>query len=293
MSENWDFYYSDFADDQAVVRIDLSAGDEGPDSGLPCLLRVDIPFEVNPTTGGPTEEESEAIGEIEEGFSTWIEKKQKGAFVASVLLPARRALIAYVRTDTLAEADLRSGVSALQERSFTLETTADPEWDTYFKKLYPDERQQRWMADRQLVDFMESQGDQLAVPRQVDFTAFFPTEEDRDLYLNDALECGFQPEPEGNPSIYAEDGSDEKENADEGASLDPSGSDGSDQQALDLPFSLTVVRETAVDLDTISELTEHLCELALKHNGLFDGWACFPVVPENDDANRRRSDELE
>lgn len=293
MSENWDFYYSDFADDQAVVRIELSAGDEGPVSSLPCLLRVDVSFDVNPSTGGPTEEEWEAIGEIEEGFSSWIEKKQNGAFVASVLLPGRRALIAYVRTDTLSEADLRSGVTALQGRSFTLETTADPEWDTYFKKLYPDERQQRWMADRQLVDFMESQGDQLVVPRQVDFTAFFATEEDRDLFLNDALQSGFQPEPEGNPSIYAEDDRDENEHAVEGATFDQSASDGSEQQALDLPVPLTVVRETSVDLQTISELTEQLSDLAVKHNGLFDGWACFPVVPENHNANRRRSDNLE
>ncbi len=293
MSENWDFYYSDFANEQAVVRIDLSAGDEAPVSTLPCLLRVDIPFAVNPNTGGPTEEEWEAIGEIEEGFSTWIEKKQKGAFVASVLLSGHRSLIAYVRTDAVTEEDVSAGVSALQERSFTLETIADPTWDTYFKKLYPDERQQRWMADRQLVDFMESQGDPLVVPRQVDFTAFFPTEADRESFLGEALESGFQPEPEDNPSIYAEDGMEEEDDdaAGEDAAIDQPGSD--EQQAVELPFSLTVVRETAVDLNTISELTEHLCELALKYNGLFDGWACFPVVPENDDANRRRSDDPE
>lgn len=295
MTDNWDFFFSDFGDEPAVVRLDLSAGDEAPIADLPWLLRIDVSFVPDPDTGAPTESERIVLGEIEDQFSAWIEAQQNGAFIASVLLPERRSLVAYLASNAITERSARTAMTAAEGRPLTLEFNHDPEWNTYFLQLYPNEQQQRWMADRQLVSFMESQGDQLEVPRQVDFTAFFSSETDRDNYLREALALGYQPEPEGNPSIYSEDATVEGE-SEEAESLDEFEMEelaNAEDTRAEYPFTLTVVRETPVDLESIYAFTEELSELARKHTGLFDGWACFPVVPENDEANRRRSENQE
>lgn len=45
------------------------------------------------------------------------------------------------------------------------------------------------------------------------------------------------------------------------------------------PSSIAVTGETSVDLHSIYPLTVELHRLALKHNGEFVGWGCFPVLP--------------
>ncbi len=47
----------------------------------------------------------------------------------------------------------------------------------------------------------------------------------------------------------------------------------------ELPYSLKFSRSHAVDMETITEITMPLVELAVEHDGVYDGWET-PLTPE-------------
>lgn len=274
MSDNWGFFFREFADSPASIRIDLDAGREHSIADLPWLLRVAMPFERVKGQYNPTPREWEVLHAVEDAFTPWVERKLRGVHVASVMYPGERVFFSYVRSESVSADDVRKALGKWKSRTFDVEVRHEPDWDTYFNRLYPDDEDFQWIEDFKLVQYLTEQGDRLETPRQVDFTAVFPTGFDRDQFAEAAAGAGYARaaaaadlEAEGNES-----------NVETEFEAPTSGVQEDEGEAA-LPLSVTVGRETAVDLNSIYPLTLELHRLAKAHNGRFDGWGCFPVLP--------------
>lgn len=252
MAENWIAYMGRIEEETASFIVDLDAGESYDITDYPVRIEVTLPFTPGPEDGLPDKPALDKLNDAEDRCVEALRDQVDAVHVGHATRPGRRWVLLYAPTAVNIEAAAKGAVAGASVAGATVETVEDEDWSAYFDFLFPTPTEFQWLGNRQLVDQLEAQGDALATPRLVQHAAYFTSEDGRDAYAAAVAELGF---------TLGERGIDDREEVDE------------------LPYSLKFSRSHAVDMETITEITMPLVELAVEHDGVYDGWET-PLTPE-------------
>jgi hypothetical protein len=244
MSDEWDFYQLRVDDRPASIFLDMGIAQVAPLDTHKAMayLRVHM---LHPTKDGVSSQlefddlialEDAVIGEITAGGMT--------IYVGRNTSDSNRDFYFYTADEAAFEAAATAAMSAFSAYSFDIGGRVDPEWRAYFEFLYPSPRSRQQMANRAVLRNLESHGDLLDEPRQIDHLAIFNRPADCDAFARFVVGQGF-------------------------ITADPCRK--SDDGQLYLDFS-RVDRPKGIDAVSIP-----LFEAALEHDGDYDGWGCEVV----------------
>lgn len=250
--QDWDVYFCYLKDAPAFISVDLGYFDVAPFPDKPYLIEVAAGLLTTTADGFPENEEWEKLEEIEDTLVSSFEEKLDAAFVGKTLHNGSRGLYFYSGDTLLVEQMIDELRQHFPDYTFEHQIQEDPTWEVYFEYLYPDEESLLRIQNNKMLRLLEEQGDQPFVPRQISYTLYFRTKSDRAAVVKEVTKNDFVVEEE---SESAED--------------------------PETPYRLVLNRESRADEETIYLVTEMLQQLALQHDGEFDGWET-QVVQEND-----------
>lgn len=239
--ENWRSYPIESEETMGFTMTDLGWSDAPP--GHPWCLRLAVELADPGAEGLGGSEEMEELSAGEDVFMEALAAIDV-IHVARVRLGGEVAWFLYAPSEEVLE-DLGNAAAEALQRDVSVGAQHDPEWNIY-ASLLPSPAVERWMADVELVDTLEEHGDDLATPREVRHFVYFEEREDARQY---AAAC----EDDDFASELTEPDEDNES------------------------FGVILTHRSAVDLDTISEVTQRLAELAEESDGEYDGWEC-PLV---------------
>jgi uncharacterized protein (TIGR01619 family) len=250
--QDWDVYFCYLEDAPAFISVDLGYFDFAPLSDKPHLIEVAVSLLTSTSDGFPENEEWEKLEAIEDMLVHSFEEKLEATFVGKTLNNGRRGLYFYSGDTLLVEQMVDELREHFTEYTFEYQIQEDPNWEIYFEYLYPDEDSLLRIQNNKMLRLLEEQGDQAYIPRQINYTLYFRSTQDRASVIKEVVTHGFTVEEE---SEYMDDD--------------------------ETPYKLELTRESKADEETIYLVTEMLQELAQKYDGEFDGWET-QVILEND-----------
>ena len=89
------------------------------------------------------------------------------------------------------EALLKAAMANWPDYVFQTGARSDPEWSTYWRFLYPSPEDLERIGNRDVVDRLLKNGDDIEQPRKIDHFAVFKTILDRDRFLQYLSAAGF------------------------------------------------------------------------------------------------------
>lgn len=247
MSDKWDVYFTVVDEQPAAVLVDLGIAEEAPDSDRPILLWVWLPMLSPDDSGFASEEEEPILTQIEDTFIDAVELTTGAVLVGRITTCGRREFYFYAKSEEGFEDTISEAMEQFEDYEFETGSQEDDEWAQYFDVLYPDSEDQQQIFNRQVIERLSESGDPLTVPRAVDHFASFRTAEDRDGFI-----AALDPAYEVIGQKHDDDGG-------------------------EMPYSISLKRVSAVDWETIEGISYELFDLAIEHNGEYDGWGS-PVV---------------
>jgi uncharacterized protein (TIGR01619 family) len=248
MTEHWDAYIKSIDDNMATLIVDLGLYETAPDAAKPYLMKLTLNLLHPNEDGFYDEREMEVIDDIEDKLSDLLEGEHQAAFVARVTTNGNQEFYFYVPKQDGMDVVIKAFNTQFKDYPLAIEFSHDPEWHTYTEDLFPTPIEMQLMQNYHLTTQLETSGDQLETPRIVTHYAFFASEANRDKFLDAVQKDGF---------TFADwvDGQEDD---------------------VDTPFGVSFEREDPVDIFSANELTISLFELALEHEGEYDGWETEP-----------------
>lgn len=240
--EEWDFYPCTVEGAPASIFLDLGLESRAPLPRLATLYRIRIHIRDGGEHGMGTAAEAEVLYGVEDRIID--HARENGlTYVGRVRTRGYWELAFYGpegRSDGLAA--IAVSVCRAAGRDVQFVTTPDAEWGYYRTFLLPDLERRQWIQDRRLVETLHENGDSLAAPRRVDHWIYFAASRKRNTFITAVALHGF----------------------DVAERLDNEGGA--------LPYGARVHRVDPVELEHIHEVVVMLVELALAHEGEYDGW---------------------
>jgi hypothetical protein len=229
----------------------VATAPEFPLASHPILVLATIPFK-DQGNGWHNQAEGNRIGKIEDKLTEKLEA-QGMIFVGHVKQP--RQMFAAFYSPNSGPASIEISTGFLKKETFALESRPDPDWSYYNVNMAPGPIEVRINQDIQLHEALTRNGDNLTIPRPVDFGFLFATAEGRSNFIEESKKLGFE--------------------------LSSSGTWGGPdhpEEPMD-EYWCELVKSTAVEPIIIAEVCVELETLAKKFGGEFDGWAC-PVMKD-------------
>ena len=248
---DWDVYFCYLEEAPAFISVDLGLFVQAPLPDKPNLIEVMAGLQTANEDGFPDNGEWEKLEEIEDMLVSSFEKKLEAVFVGKTLNNGRRGLYFYSGDTLLVDQIVDELRAHFPEYTFEHQLTEDPEWEVYFEYLYPDEESLLRIDNNRALQLLEEQGDQSFVPRRITYTLYFRSEADREAAKKEIVGSDFEVEEEDK------------------------------EEEHELPYRLVLAKHSKADEETIYLTTEMLMQLAIKHDGDFDGWET-QIVQEND-----------
>jgi hypothetical protein len=190
--------------------------------------------------GLPKDGELTRIGKIEDQLIEALERSGS-IFVGHVTGSNHMRVMFYAAVRGPQSLQVKTGL--LKKEEVALEWRHDPDWTLYEFELKPTAEEAMMDRFRNLWYRLYELGDNPDLPRQVDFAFIFSTEEARSAFLAEAHEAGYTSEDESSP-----------------------GKDGQ--------FWCELNKTTPIAPEVLVHDCVRLDDLAVKHGGEFDGWAC-------------------
>ena len=235
MAHGWDTFIVRL-DEQTSGSIVLDL-DASPDAspGLDTLLTARIELSHPGDHGMSTADEESDLAMVEDAFEEYVSTQLTGRYVGRITFRGRRVFYAYVP----GSADVERGAIGFSGYEAILKTDEDPDWERFFRDLYPADDEFQCIMNRRVVAKLEESGDDLAVAREVEHWAYFDDAADAEAFAAAGVEAGYalrqRAEVEGRHKVQLH-------------------------------------RVEPVDLDSIDASTLTLFELARDHHGHYDGW---------------------
>ncbi|MFK7775849.1 MAG: DUF695 domain-containing protein [Saprospiraceae bacterium] len=247
--EDWDVYLATYDEGPGATTVRMDLINVAPLKGYPFIIIAGVKYE--PDEHGFPLKPMDDLHLIEDSLTSALSTKE--AILAGAFTHQGERLSYFYVKDTF---EIRSLLEKKYLSDFPnikyppLRIEDDKEWGAYLTFLYPNEDIQNYMGDQAVLEHLESVGDDMTTPRQLDHWVYFATEADGKEFIKEIKTEGFQ--------VVGINKLDEGE----------------------LPFQLQFKKESNIDLDSVYELTTHLRLLAKKYNGDYDGWETFIVKKE-------------
>lgn len=241
MTENWKFYFCRVNDKSASIFVDLGLRDEAPISAKKWLLWVWIYFERPRTDGLSDSSEAPILFEIEDALNPAVTSRVGGIPCGRITTDGRREFYFYAETKEGFIDAVKAVFAGFTGYKFDIGAQEDPHWEQYLGVLYPCPEDLERIANGDVLDLLERQGDVHSVPREVQHWIYFRSGESRALFKKDVINAGFNVTSESNV------GGDE-------------------------PFGISVARIQSVERNAIDNTVIDLFRLAQQCGGNYDGW---------------------
>ncbi len=228
--------------------VNMSIKKTAPDKNFPFLFSAGVNFTNCSPEGMPTPLELNNLYRISDSIVAIINRTTKNVFVGTFTYQCQRRDYFYVPDTT----DLRQKIIEHITKYFSGYSPAfnikeDKTWIAYLDFLYPNETTMEYMKNEKVVTQLQKTGDKLDQARQIDHWLYFKIENDRNCFIQYAIQNHFKVESK-------EKGNDSN-----------------------LPYKLQISRIDKVDLPTISKITLELEHQAKKCNGDYDGWETIVI----------------
>jgi regulator of RNase E activity RraB len=190
--ESWEIYEGAADSGRAIVLVDLGAKLRAPLASHPVRLQVRVKLLAPRPDGLRGAEETEALYALEDKLVAALRASADARFVARVVAYGYTEFFFYVpatERECGARADALVGGAAPYHLEWFSED--DPQW-TEYGALYPNRYALQSIANRRLQQHMEEQGDNLALPREVDHAASFPSREQAEAATQALTAAGFR-----------------------------------------------------------------------------------------------------
>lgn len=246
-TESWDYYYCLVDNKPAIISVDLNLVETVPDAQLPFLFYVSLKLKSPGSEGFPSPAELSELCKVEDRLLDYLVGKQVAAFCGRVTTNGSRDLIFYVKDVSMAEILVQS---ALQQFDYTFECGSkdDAHWDFYIDFLFPNERELNAIYNHRYTAELNKAGDCPHQERPVMHTLYFPSADQRDNFILQAIDQFFQVEKiETLPAMHK------------------------------MRCKVVVSRTDSVDLPSINVLTLQLLDMAKNNQGIYEGWVTTPT----------------
>jgi regulator of RNase E activity RraB len=251
MTEDWDFYFTLFDNRPATVFVDLALEGAAPDQSRAWLLRVAVALKVPREDGLSDESETELLYAIEDALFARLAGRHQARYAGRITGDGRREHFYYIPQRDSLEQAVAEAMSPFPEYDFGTRIEHDPQWRIFQETLVPDALETQTIHNRRLVEELESAGDDLSQPRDIDHWFYFSSPQARDAFAAQIEPEGFRPE-----AFLAE------------------------EPDAELRHGLKLTRQGSPELDVIDPLAIDLFLRAEQAGGEYDGWGC-PVVKVN------------
>jgi uncharacterized protein (TIGR01619 family) len=249
MSDNWNFYLDELDEHLASFVVDLDVTEEVNIKKYKWLFAVKVTIK-NPTEQGfPGEQEDEQICEWEDELMERLNNEDI-IQVGRLTTNGAREFFYYAKKEKQGKLIDQHALAVLDKNGYETEISHIEEeepWSFYSEFLYPDEYQFQQMSNRELVELLENENDDLEIPRKIEHWIEFETLDDLKAFERDIQKEGFT-----------------TENFEQ-------------QRNEDGTYSITISREDGVDFHLIDDVTVTIIAVAQQHNGVYDGWES-PVI---------------
>jgi uncharacterized protein (TIGR01619 family) len=250
LSDNWDFYLCRVDDQPASIYVDLGIKEEAPLAGYPVMAYVQLNMRAARDDGLSSRAEFDALIAIEEHIVPQLCSGAEAVFVGRNTSNGCRDFYFYRESVNGWAERVAAAMAAFPDYRYESGSRSDPDWQTYFDFLFPNDYSLQSILNRRVCDALRREGDHLSEPREIDHWAYFTAKEVRNEFIAEAERLGFKVRTDLD---------------------DESGRYGAQVFRSDIP-----------GYETIDDLTWPLYEAARKLGGEYDGWETFVMKGDGD-----------
>ncbi|MEZ4403101.1 MAG: DUF695 domain-containing protein [Kofleriaceae bacterium] len=272
-AQDFDFYMARIDAKPASIVFDLAAAVHAPVATHPILLRIHVPMLAPRPDGLRAAAELDALSQLEDQFVERLETKVDAIYVGRIVFDGATILYLYVPAHHQAELAELPALTGEPPPGYAPSWSIDddPAWD-HHAFLQPDAYARQSIWNRRLVRVFADGGDQLAVPREIDHLAYFPTAEAATSAEAALTAAGFR--CDGVDGVHGEVG----EDGDDGDGAHGGDAAGAPADAREL-WSLEFHRDDALVDGRPDEFVTEILDLILPLGGTYDGWGATRRLP--------------
>jgi hypothetical protein len=191
MSDEWDFYALRVDDLPATIFVDLGIRREAPIRSHPHMGYVRVSMARPRQDGLSSQDEYGDLIAIEDNAIRQIEKDAAAIFVGRNTSAGNRDFYFYLADPKRFEEAAASAMQRFSSYRYTTGTRDDPEWQSYFKFLYPSGPDYQRILNRRVCDQLEKRGDNPHLARQIDHMIYAPNAAAQNAFVGLILAGGF------------------------------------------------------------------------------------------------------
>ncbi len=244
MSNDWEFYFSNFNDKPASIFVRIGLRNIVPDVTRPWRLLIRVKLQAASDDGLPQESEFDTLGLIEESLSSTLGAILGAELVGRISYSGVRDFIFHGPQPERFEESLAEAMANFPGYLFHGKADQDDQWSVYLDVLYPTPEEWQTIRNRHIVDTLRDHGDPLNEPRLIEHWIYFCDGATRSQFIDRAKSLGFDLAETINRS-------------------DP------DAEA---PAGVVLKRVDSADWVSINDTTLTLFRLANEYRGHYDGW---------------------
>jgi uncharacterized protein (TIGR01619 family) len=249
MNEDWCFFYRLVDERPTAIFVNLGLYGEAPVAGMEHVVWLRLRLRQPDEDGLSAREEASRLHQIEDALvESLAPLSDAAAYVGSNTCDGIRDYLFYAQDAAGVEQCLTGAMRQFGEYEFATGTRPDDEWSLYHDYLLPSDRELQMVLNQRLLSTLKEQGDQHAIPREVEHRLYFPAPDDRSGFAQAAQQAGYRVVQE------MDDGEAER------------------------PYGVSIARSDAIDFLTINDVVMGLYDLAEEFDGEYDGWQTTVVT---------------
>ena len=149
MEHHWDHYLCKMGDDLASIYLDLGLVDGAPLAGYPHHIAMTVPMAKPAENGMSTDEEFADLIALEDGLVAGIDA-DNSVYAGRLTTRGSRVFYFYATDPDMLARDISDAMERHPEYAYEISNRPDPDWEFYFKCLYPSAEVHQRMQNRRL-----------------------------------------------------------------------------------------------------------------------------------------------
>ncbi|KQN98977.1 DUF695 domain-containing protein [Paenibacillus sp. Leaf72] len=237
MSDQWDVYLTQVNNNRIFVRLDMGIRNEVPVNDANKLVIV----KIQTKSLFSKKLDFKLLSDIEDEFN--IQLTEMDFFIGAVTGADFRTFYIYTKQEQVLNKMLERTLSKNKKLKFEISIEDDPNWKFYLETLYPNIFENQWIQDRNVVEQLKANNDNLQIPREICHWLNFKDFESRETFKRNL-----------NTNVYKcvkEEAHDEES---------------------EFQFQLLISHTSTVELEAIYQYTTDLLNKVIEVGGDYEGW---------------------
>src|SRR6185503_3201335 len=195
MSDDWNFYRCRVDDEPASIFLDMGIRQSAPVRGFDTAAYLRLWMNDPRPDGLSSQEEFDTLVAIEDALKAEIEPGDMTIYVGRNTSSGRRDFFFYTRDGDAFRASASAALANFAAYKAEIGMRPDADWDVYFNFLYPNDNEKQRMSNRDVVEALRREGDNVQKPRQIDHLILLADREQADAVAKAVAGLGFTRKP--------------------------------------------------------------------------------------------------